>query len=126
MWRCLPRSRITRRGESGRKTAGVCTEQTISTAWPSSVACTPFRSAARVSAISEEIVDPFRRKGVPEHKLILFPNTLALPEESTIPVKGAFRQKNGFGPEEFLSVYAGNLGVKQGLDVLLETALLVR
>ena len=31
-----------------------------------------------------------------------------------------------FAPDEFLAIYAGNLGVKQGLDVLLETAPLLR
>lgn len=85
-----------------------------------------YQKASRVSGISEEIVDAFRRKNVPENKLILFPNTVVLPNQNEIPEKGAFRIKNGFRPEEFLAIYAGNLGVKQGLDLLLDAATLLR
>ena len=37
-----------------------------------------------------------------------------------------FEQQNGLPADDFLAVYAGNLGVKQGLDVLIEAAPLVR
>src|SRR5205085_7607108 len=80
----------------------------------------------RVSGISEEIVDAFRRKDVPQEKLILFPNTVVLPDEASIPPKGGFRQKNGFRSDEFLAIYAGNLGVKQGLEILLGAAMFLR
>ena len=42
------------------------------------------------------------------------------------PERGEFRRRHGFAPGEFLAIYAGNLGVKQGLEVLLETAPLLR
>src|SRR4051794_32807127 len=54
-----------------------------------------YRKARRVSGISEEIIDACRRKHVPENKLILFPNTIVLPNESEFPGRGAFRAKNG-------------------------------
>jgi putative colanic acid biosynthesis glycosyltransferase WcaI len=85
-----------------------------------------YKKARRVSGISEEILDAFRRKDVVEEKLILFPNTVVVPSDSEIPAKGSFRIKNGFGPDEFLAVYAGNLGVKQGLNILLDAAELLR
>jgi putative colanic acid biosynthesis glycosyltransferase WcaI len=85
-----------------------------------------YQHATRVSGISEEILDAFRRKGVPESKLILFPNAIALPNESEIPARGKFRAKHGFAVDEFLAIYAGNLGIKQGLDILLEAAELLR
>jgi colanic acid biosynthesis glycosyl transferase WcaI len=81
-----------------------------------------YKHAARVSGISEEILDAFRRKGVPEQKLVLFPNGVAIPDPTQIPVRGRFREKNGFVAYEFLAVYAGNLGVKQGLNILLDAA----
>ncbi|MDQ2823851.1 MAG: WcaI family glycosyltransferase [Verrucomicrobiota bacterium] len=81
-----------------------------------------YKHATRVSGISEEILDAFRRKGVPDEKLILFPNGVAIPTDSQIPAAGAFRPKHGFSADEFLAVYAGNLGVKQGLDILLDAA----
>ena len=81
-----------------------------------------YKHAARVSGISEEIIDAFRRKGVPEQKLILFPNGVVLPDAAHTPARGKFRAKNGFAPDEFLAIYAGNLGVKQGLYILLDVA----
>jgi colanic acid biosynthesis glycosyl transferase WcaI len=85
-----------------------------------------YKHALRVSSISPEILDAFRRKHVPEEKLILYPNSVALPAASEIPMARKFREKHGFTPTEFLAVYAGNLGVKQGLDILLDAAELLR
>lgn len=84
-----------------------------------------YRHAARVSGITQGMLNAFRAKGVSEAKLIYFPNAISLEETEPPPARGQFRQHHGFGPEEFLAVYAGNLGVKQGLDVLLETARLL-
>jgi colanic acid biosynthesis glycosyl transferase WcaI len=85
-----------------------------------------YRHAVCVSGISEEILEAFRHKGVPERKLILFPNAVALPERGEIPPAGRFRAKHGFAPNEFLAIYAGNLGIKQGLHLLLDAAELLR
>ena len=81
-----------------------------------------YKHATRVSGISWEIVDAFRGKGVPDRKLILFPNAVVLPADTDIPVRGKFRAKHHFAADDFLAVYAGNLGVKQGLDILLDAA----
>jgi colanic acid biosynthesis glycosyl transferase WcaI len=85
-----------------------------------------YKKATRVGGISEEILDAFKRKGVPEQKLILFPNAVALPNESEVPARGRFRAKQHFAPAEFLAIYAGNLGIKQGLNLLLDAAELLR
>lgn len=81
-----------------------------------------YKHATRVSGISGEIIDAFRGKGVPDRKLILFPNAVVLPADTDIPVRGKFRAKHHFAADDFLAVYAGNLGVKQGLDILLDAA----
>ena len=85
-----------------------------------------YKRATRVSGISEEILDAFRRKGVPENKLILFPNAVALPVAAEIPERGRFRARHHFSPNEFLAIYAGNLGVKQGLQILFDAAEVLR
>lgn len=85
-----------------------------------------YKHATRVSGISKEILDAFRHKAVPESKLILFPNTVMLPAETDIPQRGIFRTKYNFSPNEFLAIYAGNLGVKQGLEILIAAAELLR
>jgi colanic acid biosynthesis glycosyl transferase WcaI len=85
-----------------------------------------YRHAARVSGITRGMLRTFIEKGVPESKLIYFPNAIDLKDDAPAPERGAFRKRHGFAPDEFIAVYAGNLGVKQGLEVLLETAPLLR
>lgn len=84
-----------------------------------------YKHAARVVGISQEMLDAFRRKGVSENKLILFPDGVVLPRPEEIPARGKFREKHGFAPNDFLAIYSGNLGVKQGLYILLEAAALL-
>jgi colanic acid biosynthesis glycosyl transferase WcaI len=81
-----------------------------------------YRHAARVSGITHGMLRSFRGKGVHESKLVYFPNAIALHTGEQPPERGEFRRHHGIAPEEFLAIYAGNLGVKQGLEVLLETA----
>lgn len=85
-----------------------------------------YRKAARVSGITQGMLKTFRAKGVPDAKLIYFPNAIDLKSDEPGPARGEFRRRHEFGVDEFIAVYAGNLGVKQGLDVLLQTAPLLR
>jgi colanic acid biosynthesis glycosyl transferase WcaI len=81
-----------------------------------------YRHAAAVSGISHGMLDAFTRKGVPAARQIYFPNGATLPAQNNLPSRGKFRARHGFKPDEFLAIYSGNLGVKQGLDILVETA----
>jgi colanic acid biosynthesis glycosyl transferase WcaI len=85
-----------------------------------------YRHAARVSGITTGMLKTFRSKGVPDSKLIYFPNAIELANAEPAPPRDEFRQRHGFPSQDFLAIYAGNLGVKQGLEVLLETAALLR
>ena len=85
-----------------------------------------YRHAARVSGITAGMLKAFRSKGVPDSKLIYFPNAIELESDEPAPSRGEFRKAHGFPASEFLAIYSGNLGVKQGLDVLLETAARLR
>jgi colanic acid biosynthesis glycosyl transferase WcaI len=84
-----------------------------------------YRHAAAVSGISQGMMDAFARKGVPMERQIYFPNGTTLPDLNKIPPQGRFRARHGFKANEFLAVYSGNLGVKQGLEVLVEAAKLL-
>lgn len=81
-----------------------------------------YRRAARVSGISEGMLRAFEKKGVTTRKLILFPNGVVLPDPAQLPLPGRFRARMGFAADDFLAVYSGNLGVKHGIEILLETA----
>jgi colanic acid biosynthesis glycosyl transferase WcaI len=82
-----------------------------------------YQGAWRISTISGGMLDILRKRGVPEAKLRYFPNGT----DPAMPApKGRFRAVNRFDPEHFLVVYAGNLGVKQGLQHLIVTMRSVR
>ncbi len=81
-----------------------------------------YRHAARVSGISAGMLRAFAEKGVPAGKRVLFPNGVAPLDPAVMPARGSWRERHGFGTRDFLAVYSGNLGVKQGLDVLLAAA----
>ncbi len=82
-----------------------------------------YRHAWRLSGISRGMLAAFASKGVPENKLIYFPNGISLAKP---PARGAFRACHHFQPGDFLAVYSGNIGVKQGLQLLLRAAPLIR
>ena len=81
-----------------------------------------YRKAARVSGISQGMVAAFRRKNVAQEKIIWYPNGVAVPGRDYFPTPGAFRDKYGIGPEYCVATYSGNIGAKQGLEVLFEVA----
>lgn len=82
-----------------------------------------YRHAWRVSGISRGMLAAFTGKGVPAEKQIYFPNGIRI---EAPPPRGAFRARLGFATEDFVAVYSGNIGVKQGLQVLVRAARLVR
>jgi colanic acid biosynthesis glycosyl transferase WcaI len=75
-----------------------------------------YRGAWRISGVSGGMLDVLRKLGVPETKLRNFPNGT---KSALLAPKGKFRALNRFDPKEFLVVYSGNIGVKQGLQQLI-------
>ena len=72
------------------------------------------------------MLEAYRRKGLSAEKMFEFPNGEKLPETSEIPSRGRFRVRHGFGERDILVLYSGNIGVKQGLEILVEAAGLIR
>lgn len=85
-----------------------------------------YTHAKRVSGISPGMLRAFTRKNVSEKKQIYFPNGVHLPALADLPAAGLFRAANGFSKDDFLVVYSGNMGVKQGLEILIEAARLFK
>jgi colanic acid biosynthesis glycosyl transferase WcaI len=81
-----------------------------------------YKRAALVSGIIPGMTRAFADKGVPEKKIILFPNGIHLPPIEETFGLGAFRRRFHIAPEECLAVYSGNLGVKHGVEILLDAA----
>ncbi len=86
-----------------------------------------YRNAALISTLTEAMRQRIISKGIATDKVKLF-SDWAAPELFTIPLEdgGArFRAEHGFNGA-FLVLHAGNMGVKQGLDVVLGAAELSR
>jgi colanic acid biosynthesis glycosyl transferase WcaI len=81
-----------------------------------------YRHAAAVSGISDGMMAEFRRKGVPARKRVYFPNWLRGGGGAPQVARGEFRRRFHVPPGDLLAVYSGNLGRKQGIEILLETA----
>jgi colanic acid biosynthesis glycosyl transferase WcaI len=80
-----------------------------------------YRLADRVAVISDGIAERLRAKGVPQTKVFVFRNWADT--DRVVPGTCATRYRADWNlGARTVVLYAGNLGVKQGLDVLLDAA----
>ena len=86
-----------------------------------------YRKAARVSGISRGMQTTFLSKGVPEERVKLLPNWLrsgmAAPRDAQTRARARARLE--VPADTLLVAYSGNLGRKQGLEVIYEAAALL-
>jgi colanic acid biosynthesis glycosyl transferase WcaI len=82
-----------------------------------------YRGASGVSGISRGMMQAFERKGVPAKRRWYFPNGIELEQRDVAAgAVATFRRQHGVASEALLAVYAGNIGKKQGLEILIEAA----
>lgn len=80
----------------------------------------------RVSTISENMLARLKCKGVASERTVFFPNWVDT--ESIFPSNGEnrLRKELGLGPEILVALYSGNMGDKQGLEVIVAAAQILR
>lgn len=82
-----------------------------------------YKHADKIIVISESFKRNIMEKGVPENKIVVVSNWI-----DTEMVKPVVKQDNrlyeeyGIDPDKFTVVYAGNFGVAQGADVVIQVA----
>jgi len=81
-----------------------------------------YNSSSAVSVISGKMREKVISKGMDIKKIMLFPNWANTEQIKPMKRDNEFRTKNKLG-NRFVVLYAGNIGMKQGLDVVLEMAL---
>jgi colanic acid biosynthesis glycosyl transferase WcaI len=84
-----------------------------------------FTRAQAVTTISRAMAARIIDKGAPPERVHLLPNWADLDDIKPGNRKNALRQELGF-KDEVIVLYAGNMGEKQGLEVILEAASLTR
>jgi Glycosyltransferase len=81
-----------------------------------------LRHATRVSSITDAMCQRIIAKGAKPERVWLFPNWADIDAVQPGPRENEFREQLGIAPETVLVLYAGNMGAKQGLEIILEAA----
>lgn len=76
----------------------------------------------RISTISSRMQQRLDDKGVSPHRQILFPNWVDVEQIFPLDRPSVYREKLHLEPHQQVVLYAGNMGEKQGLEVLVEMA----
>jgi colanic acid biosynthesis glycosyl transferase WcaI len=81
-----------------------------------------MRSFDRVSTISDRMKAKLVEKGVEQEKSVLFPNWADLGIIFPLEQASLLREELGFPADKIIALYSGNIGEKQGLEIILEAA----
>ena len=95
--------------------------------WALRIESTLMRNFDRVSTISDAMLKRVGQKGVPLDRLVLFGNWADLTHLSPDPKAGLqFKESQNIPKNQRIALYSGNLGEKQGVEIVVEAAQLLR
>ena len=81
-----------------------------------------MRAFSRVSTISANMLSTLRAKGVDAGRVVLFPNWVDLDTIYPLENVSSLRAELEISPDKIVALYSGNMGEKQGLEVVLDAA----
>jgi colanic acid biosynthesis glycosyl transferase WcaI len=82
-----------------------------------------LKNSTRVSTISLGMEQKIAAKGIVEKQRIMFPNWVDEKSIKPLPKEASLRTEFGIGMDDKVILYSGNLGEKQGLESIIETAI---
>ena len=85
-----------------------------------------YRRATEIGVISEGFRRSMERQGVPPEKIRLLPNSIDLDFIRPESKVNGFRQRHGLAADAVVVMYSGSVGMKQGLETLMDAAALIR
>ena len=80
----------------------------------------------RVSTISGRMVERARAKGVDASRVLHFPNWVDVSGITPLAAPSAYRVELGLPSDAVVALYSGNMGNKQGLEILADVARLLQ
>ncbi len=83
-----------------------------------------MRAFSRVSTISVNMLRTLHAKGVDAEKAVLFPNWVDLDTIYPLENASSLRAELEISMDKIVALYSGNMGEKQGLEVVLDAAVL--
>ena len=85
-----------------------------------------YRTATKISVITDGFTDNLVSKGVPSDKIVCIPNWVDINFIRPLPKVGnAFRAEHQLD-DKFVVLYSGNIALTQGLETLVEAAIRLR
>ncbi|MFB9950269.1 WcaI family glycosyltransferase [Rhizobium puerariae] len=75
-----------------------------------------------IITISERMCEKLEEKGLSRSKLQVLRNWVDIDHIYPLEQVSPYRDELGYGPEDFIVLYSGNIGAKQGLNILLDAA----
>jgi colanic acid biosynthesis glycosyl transferase WcaI len=81
-----------------------------------------LRKFDRISAISDRMVERLSTKGVDAARGLLFPNWVDTSVIKPLPAPSPLRRELGIAEQAIVALYSGNMGKKQGLELLIEAS----
>lgn len=83
-----------------------------------------YRSASGISCIARSFISTLASRGVPSEKLFFTPNFVDLSHIRPGSKRNPFAIEHGFA-DWFVVLYAGNIGLTQGLEILIDVSRLL-
>ena len=84
-----------------------------------------MRCFDRVSSISGQMLKLAKHKGVDEAKIVSFPNWVDISAIQPLKQVSPYRKELGIADDKIVALYSGNMGGKQGLEILAEAAKII-
>jgi colanic acid biosynthesis glycosyl transferase WcaI len=81
-----------------------------------------MRRFSRVSTISDNMLERLSTKGVAQEKSVLLPNWVDAQDIFPLHKASIYRAELGIEDDKCVALYSGNMGEKQGLEILLAAA----
>jgi len=85
-----------------------------------------MRRFDRISTISNRMLERATAKGIDPSRLLAFPNWADLSSVQPLTAPSTYRTELGLPDDAIVALYSGNMGRKQGLEVLADTAALLQ
>ncbi|MDE1190776.1 MAG: WcaI family glycosyltransferase [Arachidicoccus sp.] len=81
-----------------------------------------MKKSTKVSSISNGMIKKIKAKGIPDSKIIFFPNWVDDAVVYPLSKEDSLRRELNIDMETKVILYSGNLGEKQGLEIIIEAA----
>ncbi|VTU35667.1 putative glycosyl transferase [Variovorax sp. PBL-H6] len=85
-----------------------------------------MRRFDRISTISLRMLERARNKGTEDARLVSLPNWADVSAIQPLQGVSSYRAELGIRPDAVVALYSGNMGAKQGLELLSEMALMLK